>query len=309
MQIDFGVYGSLGFKFFIHKIYLMEKEALDNYRKAQKISEGVMQFARDLVKENAKILDVAEKIEKKIKDLGGNLAFPVNISINENAAHYTPDANDSLLLKENDLVKIDAGVHCDGYIWDKAFSVCVGKKTHPLIEASEKGLQEALKLIKPGTKVFEISEVVEDTVKNLGFNPVHNLCGHGLEQFNQHAPPSIPNGKNTIQEEIEGDQVIAMEVFTTNGTGLVKESSPVLIYRFSQDKPVRLWEARKILEKSKIEFEGLPFARRWLKEISPLRIDMALKQLTDIGALTSYPILKEETGGLVAQTEETVVIE
>jgi methionyl aminopeptidase len=287
----------------------MEKEILDNYKKAQAISDQVMEFARSLAKENAKALDVAEKIEKKIKELGGKIAFPVNISVNENAAHYTPDVNDSLLLKENDLVKIDVGVHCDGYIWDKAFSVCIGKKTHPLIEASEKGLQEALKLIKPGTKVFEISEVVENTVKNLGFNPVHNLCGHGLEQFNQHAPPSIPNGKNTIQEKIEGNQVIAMEVFTTNGTGLVKESSPILIYRFNQDKPVRLFEARKILEKSKVEFEGLPFARRWLKEFSPLRIDLALKQLTDVDALTGYPILKEETGGLVAQTEETVVIE
>jgi methionyl aminopeptidase len=308
-QIDFAVYGLLRFKVFIDKIYLMEKEILDNYKKAQAISEDVMQFARTLVKENAKVLDVAEEIEKKIKELGGKNAFPANISINENAAHYTPDANDPLLLKENDLVKVDVGVHCNGYIWDKAFSVCVGKKTHPLIEASEKGLQEALKLIKPGTKIFEISEAVENTVKGLGFNPIHNLCGHGLEQFNQHAPPSIPNGKNTIQEEIEGNQAIAMEVFTTDGAGLVKESSPVLIYRFSQDKPVRLWEARKILEKAKIEFEGLPFAKRWLKEFSPLRIDLALKQLTDIDAITGYPILKEETGGLVAQTEETVIIE
>jgi methionyl aminopeptidase len=287
----------------------MEKEILDNYKKAQSVSEEVIQFAKTLIKENVKILEIAEKIEKKIKDLGAKPAFPANISINENAAHYTPDINDPIVLKENDLVKIDIGVHCNGYIWDKAFSVCVGKKTHPLIEASEKGLEEALKLIKPGTKVFEISEAVENTVKEFGFNPIHNLCGHGLEQFNQHAPPSIPNGKNNIQEEIKGNQVIAMEVFTTNGVGLVKESSPVLIYRFHQDRPVRFWDARKILEKSKTEFENLPFAKRWLTEFTPLRIDLALKQLTDYGALTSYPILKEETGGLVAQTEETVIIE
>lgn len=287
----------------------MEKEILENYKKAQAISVEVMQFAKAMIKENVKILDIAEKIEKKIKDMGAKSAFPANISINDNAAHYTPDINDPIVLKKDDLVKIDFGVHCDGYIWDRASSFCVGKKTHPLIEASEKGLEEALKLIKPGTKVFEISEVVENTVKEFGFNPIRNLCGHGLEQFNQHAHPSIPNGKNTIQDEIEEGSVVAMEVFTTDGVGLVKESSPVLIYRFSQDKPVRIWDARKILEKSKKEFEKLPFTKRWLTDITPVRIDMALKQLTDYGALTSYPLLKEESGGLVAQTEDTVIIE
>lgn len=287
----------------------MEKEILENYKKSCQVSEEVAQFAKTLIKESVKILDVAEKIEKKIKELGAKVAFPTNISINENAAHYTPDIGDPTILKESDLVKVDIGVHFNGYIWDKAFSICVGKKTHPLIEASEKGLQEALKLIKPGTKIFEISEVVENTVKEFGFNPVHNLCGHGLDQFNQHAHPSIPNGKNTINEEIQENQVIAMEVFTTNGVGMVKESSPVLIYKFNQDKPIRLWDARKILEKAKTEFEGLPFAKRWLAEFTSVKIDLALKQLTDSGVLTGYPILKEETGGIVAQTEDTVVIE
>jgi len=287
----------------------MEKEVLEKYEKAKSISDNIMPFAKNLLKENSKILEIAEKIEEKIKSLGGEVAFPVNISINENAAHYTPDINDSIKLKADDLVKVDVGTHIDGYICDRAFTTCIGKKTHPLIEASERGLKEALKAIKPGVKVLEISEIVEETITQLGFNPIYNLCGHGLEQYNQHAPPMIPNGKNTIQYIINENHVIAMEVFATNGSGIVKESSPTLIYKFSQVKPVRFWEARKILEKTIKDFKGLPFAKRWLTKITtPIKIDFALKQLLDVDAIIGYPILKEETNGLVAQTEETIIV-
>jgi methionyl aminopeptidase len=284
----------------------MEKEILENYEKAKAASDKVMELARSLVKENTKILDIAEQIEKKIRELKAKPAWPVNISINQNAAHYTPDINDTITLKEDDLVKVDIGVQINGYIWDRAFTVCVGRKSHPLIKASEKGLEEALKIIKSGVKVCEISEIVENTVTNLGFNPVRNLSGHGLEQYNQHASPSIPNGKNTIQTEIK-DQIVAMEVFVTDGAGFVKESYPALIFKFKQDKPVRLPEARKILELAKTEFELLPFTKRWLN-LSPFKIDMALRQLIDVDALYEYPILKEETNTLVAQTEETVIV-
>ncbi|MEM5843629.1 MAG: type II methionyl aminopeptidase [Candidatus Aenigmatarchaeota archaeon] len=288
----------------------MEKEIKEKYKKACSISQEVREYAKSLIKEGEKVLEVAEKIERKIEELGGKPAFPVNISINEISAHYSPDSNDITVIKNNDLVKIDIGIHIDGYIWDSAFTVCVNEKTHPLIEVSEKALREALKLIKPGTKVCEISEVVETVITENGFNPVRNLCGHGLERFNQHAHPTIPNGKNSIKEEIKEGQAIAMEVFVTNGSGWVKESFPTLIYKYKQDKPTRLLEGRRILELAKTKFEKLPFARRWLRGIiSPLKIDLALRQLVEVDALIEYPILKEETNGLVAQSEETVLVE
>lgn len=286
----------------------MEKEELESYEKAFKISEQAVGYVRKIDLTNRKILEIAEEIENVIKTLGGKPAWPVNILINEIAAHYTPDINDTTVLKEGDLVKIDIGVQVNGYICDKAFSLCVGQKTHPLIEASEKGLGEALKLIKPGTKIFEISEVVESTVNSFGFNTIRNLCGHAVERYNQHAHPSIPNGKNTIKEELQADQVIAMEVFATNGSGLVKESTPVLIFKYKEDRPVRLWEARQILNKAKIQFETLPFTRRWIKDISTLKFDMAMRQLVEADAVYEYPPLKEESNGLVAVTEETVII-
>jgi len=69
-------------------------------------------------------------------------------------------------------------------------------------------------------------------------------------------------------------------------------------------------EARKILDMSKIKFNMLPFAKRWLSGIGPsIKIDMALSQLVTADALTEYPILKEESNAKIAQTEETKIIE
>jgi len=290
----------------------MEKSIAEKYEKAKSISDSVMLYAKPLVKEDALALDVAEKIENKIKALGGGLAFPVNISINENAAHYTPDIADLLRFKADDLAKIDMGVHIDGYIWDRAFTVCIGQKMHPLIEAAEKALEESMKAIKPGARIFEISEIVESVLDELGFNPIRNLCGHGLDQYDQHARFSIPNGRNNIKYELEPNQALAMEVFATEGVGLVKDSMPVLIFGYVQDKPLRLWESRRILESSKTDYSKLPFAKRWLTRLKPtmsqLKIDMALKQLIDVEAVREYPLLKEESGGKVAQAEETIVI-
>lgn len=286
----------------------MEKEVLVNYEKAMKIGNDVVGYAKKMDFRNTKILDIAEEIENVIRSLGGKPAWPVNININEIAAHYTPDLNDTIVLKDDDLVKLDIGVHVNGYISDRAFTVCVGKSTHPLIKASEKGLHEALKLIEPGAKICDISKVVEDTVNGLGFNTIRNLCGHAIERFNQHAHPSIPNGKNTIKEELQSGQVIAMEVFSTNGSGWVGESSPTIIFKYKQDKPIRLFEGRKILEIAKNKFETLPFTKRWIKEVSPLKFDMAVKQLVEVDALYDYPPLKEKADGLVAQTEETVIL-
>ena len=290
----------------------VEKETLENYKKAQGISNSAIIYAKTLLKEGVKILEVAEKIEDKIVQLGGKLAFPVNISINDIAAHYTPDINDDIVFHASDLAKIDIGVHVNGYIWDKAFTVCIGQSKHPLIDASEKALDAAMKLIKPGVKISEISEVVEATVAEHGFNPIRNLCGHGLQRYNAHAQPTIPNGRNNIKEEVQLDSAVAMEVFTTDGGGWVKESDQALIFAFLQEKPVRMWEARQALQRSVVDFETLPFAKRWLADkkskMSDLKIDMALKQLLETGAIRQYPVLREESGGLVAQTEETIIV-
>jgi methionyl aminopeptidase len=279
-----------------------------DYKEAKKVSDLILDFSKKLVVENAKIIEIAEKIENKINLFGAKPAWPVNISINSIAAHYTPTSDDKTILKEGDLVKVDIGTQVNGVAHDRAFTICIGSKSHLMIEAAEKALEEAMKILKPGVKVCELSEVIENTVKEFGFNTIKNLSGHAIERYEQHAQPSIPNAKNNIQTEIKEGQLIAIEVFVTNGDGWVIDSGQDLIFKYVKDKPVRMKEARRILEIAKTEFNKLPFAKRWIKEIPSIKFDLAIKELLDSGCIRGYCPLKEQSNGLVAVAEETKLV-
>ena len=287
----------------------MDNEAKENFLKSQEIAGQVWEYSKPLVKEGVRSLDLVEEIEKKIFDLGGKPSWPVNISINEIAAHHAPDARDETMFKTDDLVKVDFGVHVNGWISDNAYTVCIGKKTHPLIEASEKALEAALKAVKAGVRVSDISEIIDSIVTTAGFTTIKNLSGHGIGQYTIHDEPSIPNSKNKSQDVLEAGKIIAIEVFVTDGSGWVKESRPITIYQFHADKPIRMFEARKILDMSQHEFEHLPFGTRWIKGVSPLKMDMALRQLLEAEALEAYAPLKEESNAMVAVTEKTMMVE
>lgn len=286
----------------------MEKEILDKYLKAGKIAKGVLEYGKNLVKKDTLVLDIVEAIERKIIQLEAKPAFPVNISINEIAAHYTPMINDKTIVKEEDYVKIDVGVHIDGFIGDTASTIRLAGKDE-LIECSEKMLSKALTLFKPGTLIGEIGEAIENVTKEFGFNSVRNLTGHSLSQYDLHAGVTIPNIKTLSTYKIKEDEVYAVEPFCTQGAGLVKDSEPILIFRWISDKAVRTAEARKILDLAKREYQLLPFAKRWIqKQISPIKTELILKQLLGMNALYGYNVLKEVSQKPVAQAEHTVIV-
>ncbi|MBI4894201.1 MAG: type II methionyl aminopeptidase [Candidatus Aenigmarchaeota archaeon] len=285
----------------------MDEGVLKKYRLAHDISDDVIDFARPMIKEGARIIDVAEKIEKKTREMGAMPSWPVNFSINEIAAHVTPDIEDQTFLRRGDLVKVDIGCQVDGYISDRAFTICVGEKGHPLIETSEMATRAALDALEPGVTVSEISAIIEDIVVGAGFRPIRNLAGHSMSQNSQHEPPTIPNSKTNDMTVIREGTPLAIEVFTTDGSGWVKESSPTTIYKFLRDAPVRMPEARKILEMAKNDFEMLPFATRWLN-MPRVKMGMALRQLLEAEAIEAFPPLKEEAGGMVAVYEDTKIV-
>jgi methionyl aminopeptidase len=286
----------------------MNEESIRKQKEAFEKMKVVLEYAKTLVKPNAKILDIAEAIEKKIFEVGAKPAFPVNIGINEVAAHYTPSIDDQTVLKEGDMVKIDIGLHVDGYISDNAFTVLVGKNSHPMIEIAKKAVEEARKVLRENVKIKEVSEVIESVVSSSGFNIVRNLTGHFLDRYVVHGV-SIPNVKNEIEIPIPKGQAVAIEVFVTNGSGWVKESSGVEIFQFRENRGSRILEAKKILEMSIRDFDGLPFAKRWIKNIPRAKLDLAIRDLVNRGCLIDYPVLKESDNSLVAQWEESFIVE
>lgn len=285
----------------------MEKEALGKYVKAGRICAEVRQEISGMLKPGAKLLDLAEEIEKKIHEKGGKPAFPVNISVNDITAHYTPSFNDGKTINQGDLVKIDMGVHVDGYIGDMAFTYC--SDPNPLVKCSEECVQAAIAVIRPGVTISQISRAIEDCAKGQGFGIIVNLTGHTLERYVFHGSPSIPNVSNDSSHKFRDGDVIAIEPFVTGSNGYVKDSGNVEIYRYMRDRPVRLPEARRILEMARSEYAELPFAKRWLfRQFSPIKVSLAIRQLEMAGALESYPVLREVEGRPVAQSEHTIIV-
>jgi methionyl aminopeptidase len=285
----------------------MDKEILEKYLKAGRICAEISHEISGMLKPGEKLLVIAEAVDRKIHEKGAKPAFPVNISVNEVAAHYTPSYNDGKVIAPGDLVKIDIGVHVDGYIGDMAFTYC--SEPSQLVKCSEECVEAAIAVIKPGVTISQISAAIENCAKEHGLGLIVNLTGHTLERFVFHGSPSIPNISNNSSHRFKEGDVIALEPFVTNSNGYVKDSGVVEIYRYMRDRPVRLPEARKILELAKGEYKELPFAKRWLyKHFSPVKVSLALRQLEAAEAVETYPVLRETGSKPVAQSEHTIIV-
>ncbi|MHC1631649.1 MAG: type II methionyl aminopeptidase [Methanotrichaceae archaeon] len=281
----------------------METEVLEKYRKAGEILAKIREEARTMIDVGGYVLEIADFVEETTKKTGGDVAFPCNISRDRVAAHDTPKPDDDTTFGE-EMIKLDIGVHVDGYIADSA--VTVDLSGHPeLAEASHAALEAAIELVEPGVNTAQLGAAIEETIKGYGYNPVSNLTGHGLERYVAHADPAIPNKavKNGVDLK-EGD-VIAIEPFATDGLGRITESPQAEIYSFIAKKPIRTLPARNLLKEVQKNYEPLPFARRWLKSN---RADYALNQLVKTGILYRYPLLWEAEGTFVSQTEHTMVV-
>ena len=286
----------------------MENDILDKYKKAGRIAARARDLALRSTKPGARILDIAEKAESFILDSGAHPAFPINISINDVAAHYTPSYDDQRIVQEDDLVKLDVGVHVDGYIGDTA--VTWSRKPNDLVKAVNKVLSEAIKILKPGVTAGEIGTTIQETAESQGVGLILNLTGHTLDRYVFHGAPSILNTRNDSTHTFREGDIVALEPFTCPYNGHVKESGITEIYRFLQKKPVRLSEARKILDLTENKYSSLPFAKRWLyRDISPVKVALAMRQLDGVMALEPYSMLREVSGMPIAQAEHTIIIQ
>ena len=249
---------------------------------------------------------MTNKIEKKISELGGELAFPTQISSNEIAAHYCALKDDPIIF-EDQLVCLDVGVHVDGCIGDNACSVDLSDNNQELVKASEEALKAATEILEKGIKLSEIGKAIETTITNKGFQPVRNLSGHGLDLYNIHSPPTVPN-YNTESDETLEEGFIAIEPFATNGTGLIHEKGEANVFALAGKKSVRTGFVRNI-QKEIETYQGLPFTKRWLLEkFSEPQVNYALKQLKQLKILHEYSPLVERSEGLVSQAENSFYI-
>lgn len=294
---------------------MIDEESLRAYLRAGEVAYRVKRVAESMVKPGVRILDIAEGVESVVRSLGGESAFPTNVSINEIAAHRTPYIGDSSVVPEGSLVKVDIGVHVDGYIADTAITVTFDDKLIRLVEAAREALSRALLSITPGVQANAVGRVIEAVARGYGFNVVRNLSGHSLGRYLIHAGDTIPNHATRIpMGKLVSGKAYAVEPFLTNGRGYVEEIKGftqiyVLTTNVKSLKRVEGDETQLVNSISR-RFRTLPFCERWLKDehADVERLRMLLQKLVRKSVVVGYPVLKEVSNGFVAQFEETVLI-
>lgn len=288
----------------------MNQKELEAYRKAGKIAKQTVDYAKKIIKPEMPLLEIAEKIEGKILELGAKPAFPVNLCVDDVAAHYTPSSADDAVA--SGLLNIDIGVHISGFIADTAFSVDLTKNNEhkKIIEASEKALENAIKKLKQDseTPLNETGKTIQETISSLGFSPIRNLSGHSLGEYFIHAGITIPNYDNGNDKYL-GDGAYAIEPFATSGEGVVYDGGRSNIYRVDQiGTGIRDKTSREIYKFATEEYETLPFCERWITKKFGSRSRVALLFLEKSGVLHHYPQLVEKSHSPVSQAEHTIII-
>ncbi len=282
-----------------------------DHEKAGEIATETLRKVKSIIKVGRRIADIANEIEDEIRALGGEPAFPCSIAINDFAAHCAPLYNDSSAIPENSIIKVDLGVHINGYICDCATTINLNSSLNHIERASIDGLKAGVESIKAGITLSEIGAAIHEAVSAHNATPIFNLSGHNLGQYVVHAGLSIPNHRNDDSRVLREGDVIAIEPFATNGEGYVSNHGRAGIFSILEVKNVRNSVGRKILHHMYERRKTLPFAERWLHSIenSQFAILNALRDLLSFNAITDYPPLRESSGGMVSQHECTVLVE
>jgi methionyl aminopeptidase len=308
----------------------MDNKTLINAIKAANIHKNVGIYIRNNVKPGISLKDIVFLIENKIKEdtkfdinnpLEKGIAFPTGLSINNCVAHYTPNyKEDTVILKDTDIIKIDYGVHFEGTIIDSAFTMHFDTKYDEFINISKKLTNYAVSLCKPDAILGEIGRDIEEYIKSkqiiidgktYDLNIMGDLSGHMIRQYEIHAGVAVPNVAINYPVRMKSNEYYAIEPFITTGNGksIIKEPNSHYMLSKNHDIINNLdLNENKLYDIIKKKYLTLPFCQRWLSEINDHNYDNILNKLSEKKILNKYPPLYDIKNSIVSQFEHTIYV-
>lgn len=229
----------------------MNSDFLSEYRQAAEVHRQVRSWAAKNIKPGQTLTEIAEGIEDGSRYLTGHLGleegdnikggvgFPTGLSRNNCAAHYTPNAGNTMVLDKDDVMKVDIGVHINGRIVDSAFTLSFNPMYDNLIaavkDATNTGVREAgidVRVCDIGAAIQEAMESYEVEIKGETYpvKAIRNLTGHNIGRWQIHGGKSVPIVKGGDQTKMEEGEVFAIETFGSTGKGYVRDD--VFSYKF-----------------------------------------------------------------------------
>ncbi|KAJ1679897.1 Methionine aminopeptidase 2, partial [Spiromyces aspiralis] len=302
-------------------------------RRAAEVHRQVRKYAQSIIKPGVDLTNIAEKIENGTRTLveakghKAGIGFPTGLSLNHCAAHYTPNAGDKVTVKEDDVLKIDIGVHVNGRIVDSAFTMAWNSKYDKLLEAvkdaTNTGIREAgidVRLSDVGAAIEEVMESYEVELdgKVYPVKSVRNLCGHNIRDYIIHGDKSVPIVKSTDHRRMEEGELFAIETFGTTGRGWLVDEGPCSHYSLNWDHDAatlnklvngcKVTKAKSLYNTIQNNFGTIPFCRRYLDRLGETKYLLGLKDLVNNDVVTEHPPLYDVRGSYVAQFEHTLIL-
>ncbi|KAI9755264.1 MAG: Methionine aminopeptidase 2 [Lichina confinis] len=310
----------------------MNQDFLKDYRQAAEVHRQVRQWAQKSIKPGQTLTEIAEGIEDGVRALTGHqgleegdnlkagMGFPTGLSLNNCAAHYTPNAGNKMVLAKEDVMKVDFGVHVNGRILDSAFTMTFDPVYDNLAaaarDATNAGVREAgidVRMSDIGSAIQEVMESYEVEIGGTTFpvKCIRNLNGHSIEQYSIHGLKSVPIVKGGDQTKMEEGEVFAIETFGSTGKGYVRDDMETSHYAKRVDAPMttlRLSSAKSLLNTINKNFGTLPFCRRYLDRLGQEKYLLGLNNLVSSGIVEAYPPLCDIKGSYTAQFEHTILL-
>ena len=182
-------------------ITIKNSAQIEKMREAGAMLHDVLTQLRGKIEPGITTHELDHFAEKLIRSYGAIPSFlnyegyPASIcsSVDNQVVHGIPSK--STVLREGQIVSIDAGLILDGWQSDSAFTAPVGsisEEAQRLIDVTEESFFAALDVAKEGYRVSDIGHVVQQYVESRGFSTVRALCGHGIGR-EMHEDPSVPN--------------------------------------------------------------------------------------------------------------------
>lgn len=269
------------------------------------------------------IVDETGKVYKKEKELKKGIGFPTCISVNNIICHFSPLLSEQdMTLSDGDTVKIDFGVHIDGFIACVGHTMVVGAskenkitgKKADVLAAAYYATEIALRLVKPGNNNNQVTDIVDRVAKEFGCNPVEGMLSHQLQQNIIDGEKTIIQNPNEAQKkdhkkcDFEEHEVYAIDILISSGDGKAKEhETRTTVYkRTDLTYALKMKASRAFYSEVCNKFTMMPFTLRAFEDEKKARL--GVKECTDHELLTPYPVLYEKDGEFVAQFKFTVLL-
>ncbi|KAJ5157147.1 Methionine aminopeptidase [Penicillium canariense] len=316
------------------RTHLEDDSLLNDYRKAAEVHRQVRRWTQEFARPGKTLTEIAEGIDDGVRALLGNdglepgaglvsgLGFPTGLALNHCVAHYTPNPGQKeIILQSSDVMKVDFGVHINGWIVDSAFTMSFDPCHDNLLAAVKDATNTGIKNSGIDVRISDVSAAIQETMesyeveingKTFPVKPVRNLSGHNIKQYQIHGGKSIPFVKTKDQTKMEEGEIFACETFGSTGRGMTIDGPGVYGYGKDLDAPKRitshLASARSLYQKINENFGTLVFCRRYLERLGVERYLAGMNNLVSQGVVEMYQPLMDIEGSYSAQFEHTFLL-